>query len=691
MAVACAVALTCAACRSGPAALPQRRINVLLVTIDTLRADRIGAGIAPGIDRLAAASVQFTAARAAVPLTLPSHTTIHTGLLPPIHGVHENGVAFESDAHPTLATLLKRAGYRTAAFVGAFVLDRRFGLAQGFDVYDDRIPRHPDAFERLEAERPAAAVIEAALAWLSHNASPAESAPFFLWIHLYDPHAPYAPPSEFRGARSLYDGEVAYVDAQITRLLEWLRSRALLDRMAVVVAGDHGEGLGDHGERTHGMLLYDSTLRVPLVVAAPGRAPQRRDDPVSLADVAPTILRAAGVGPPAGMNGRDLFDRDGAPADLYSETEYPRAAGWAPLEALTDGRWKTIRAGAATEVYDLGDDPGETRNLASSHSGIAAAMLRTIGRIRANPPAAGRAISRETEERLRALGYVSSSPSSAIDPHAPNPATRIAAWNAFEDALSALNERRPEAAAALERLAAEYGDARLFQTTYARALKDKGDPGRALEVYRAAAKRWSPDAMLLHDLAVAARDTARRARGPRAAALRSEAVRAEEAAIAVDPNNALAHNALGLIAVEDNRLQAAIAAFARATAIDRNNASYRTNLGNAKRAAGDLPGAEQAYRSALDVDPSTVDAANGLGVVLVETHRPADAVPWLERATRAAPDFVEARLNLAIALQQSGNSLRAADEYRRILAADPVHKREREAAAALLASLGAGR
>jgi tetratricopeptide (TPR) repeat protein len=168
-------------------------------------------------------------------------------------------------------------------------------------------------------------------------------------------------------------------------------------------------------------------------------------------------------------------------------------------------------------------------------------------------------------------------------------------------------------------------------------------------------------------------------------------VRAEEAAIKLDPNNALAHNALGLIAVEDNRLQAAIAAFARATAIDRNNASYRTNLGNAKRAAGDLPGAEQAYRSALDVDPSTVDAANGLGVVLVETHRPADAVPWLERATRAAPDFVEARLNLAIALQQSGNSLRAADEYRRILAADPVHKREREAAAALLASLGAGR
>jgi arylsulfatase A-like enzyme/tetratricopeptide (TPR) repeat protein len=718
---ACAIALVHLGC-SRPQRAPQpRQLNVLLITIDTFRADRLGAGVAPGLDRLAESSVRFTSARATVPLTLPSHVTILTGLLPPVHGVRANGLDALSDRHPTIATLLKRAGYQTAAFVGAFVLDRRFGLAQGFDGYDDQVPRDPAATERLEAERPAQVVVDHALAWLNaHVTSPAlpavpappglpappgppgPPAPFFVWIHLYDPHAPYTPPAEFRAkARSAYDGEIAYVDAQVARVVDWMRARALTDRSLIVVAGDHGEGLGDHGERTHGMLLYDSTLRVPLMLAAPGHAPSRRDEAVSLRDVAPTILRAVGVVPPPELEGRDLLatarpgpslQREGRQPDLYAETEYPRVAGWASLQALTDGRWKTIRAGAVSEVYDLQHDSTETRDLARSEQAVAAAMASTIDRIHATGGApTDRVVSREAEERLRTLGYVASSTQPLQNPAAANPATRIDAWNAFEDALAAANDHRPEAIAALKKLAFENPEAEVFQTTYARALRDAGQPARALLIYRSAAQRWPSDATLLHDLAVAARDAAAQARGSAADALRREAAGADAAAVALAPTNAMAHNGLGLLAVDENRLHDAIAEFQRATAIDANNASYWANLGNARRGSGDRAGAEQAYRRAIEIDPRTVDAANGLGVLLVEAQRPSEAVAWLERATAAAPDFVEARLNLGIALQQAGQPDRAAQVYRSVLAAPPRYIREREAAAKLLASLGAAR
>jgi arylsulfatase A-like enzyme/Tfp pilus assembly protein PilF len=675
---------------------------VLLVTIDTFRADRVGIGVAPAIDRLAAAGIRFTSARSAVPLTLPSHTTIHTGLLPPVHGVRENGANALDASHPTLARLLKGAGYETAAFVGAFVLDHRFGLAQGFDTYDDQITRDPDAADRLEAERPASAVIDRALAWLDHFAISNQQSAFFVWIHLYDPHAPYTPPKEFSSGRSPYDGEIAYADAQLARVLQALRTRGLMDRTMVVVAGDHGEGLGDHGERTHGMLLYDSTLRVPLVIAAPGRVAETRDEPVSLADLAPTLLRAAGVVPPEGMKGRDLLGATvpgatmpgaaGASVpDLYSETEYPRVAGWSPLQALTDGRWMTIRAGAALEVYDLRADPRQEHDLSASQPGVGSAMSARADAIHASAGAAGsRAISPEAQDRLRSLGYVASSASPTAAAAGPNPATRIAAWNEFEDALAALNAHR-DALPALKRLAAANPDAPVFQTTYARGLKDAGQVDAALAAYRAAAKRWPADATLLHDLAVTARAAAGTARGASAQALRDEAARADQAALVVEPNSAAAHNGLGLQAIESGQAAEAAREFERATAIDSNNASYWANLGNARRAGGDRAGAEQAYRRALDSDARAADAANGLGVLLVEANRPAEAAPWFERAIAAAPDFVEARLNLGIALQQSGQPARAAENYRAVIAAGGNHPREKDAARKLLASLGAAR
>jgi choline-sulfatase len=766
-----------------PAGAGPARPNVLLVTIDTWRADRLGAGISPALDQLAASAMRFTAARTAAPLTLPAHTTILTGLLPPAHGVRVNGLDVLSGSHRTVARLLKDSGYRTAAFIGAFVLDRRYGLAAGFEAYDDRIPRDPRASERLDAERPASAVIDGALAWLDANAGAgggaptatagAPATPFFVWIHLYDPHAPYNPPPEFLervkhlnvpgrsgsdAQQTKYDGEIAYADSQFARVLSWLQTRGLAERTLIVVAGDHGEGLGEHDEHTHGMLLYDSTLRVPLVVAAPGRQAAVRDEAVSLADIAPTILAAAGVARPDAMKGRDLLgdikvdgkvrlkpdttdtgrpnaggvrlkpdatgisnvglkpdtnDTDnvrlkpdttdaGRPnpgsvrlqPDLYSETDYPRAAGWIPLQALTDGRWTTIRAGSAIEVYDLRNDPRQLHNIASFQQSIANAMSARIEAIRGAAEkrdlSSAREVSKDAEERLRALGYVASGSQAAVAANAPNPASVIEAWNRFEDALTALHAQRPDALAALEELAREHPESPVFQATAALAMKDAGKLDRALATYRRAARRWPTDPMLFHDLAVAARDASHAAQGAAARSLREEARKAERVALALSPNSAVAHNGLGLLAVDEGRTQEGAAEFERASAMDPNNASYLANLGNARRALGDRAAAEQAYRRALNVSPQTADAANGIGVLMVEAQRPAEAVAWFERALAAAPDFAEARLNLGIALQESGQAARAAEQYRQVLAARGA-PREKEAATKLLAAMQGGR
>ena len=257
--------LLLAACNRTPPPAPIQKPNVLLITVDTLRADRVGRGLTPALDELAARGTRFTAARSTAPLTLPSHASIMTGTLPPENGVRVNGAALAT--RPTLARSFKDAGYQTGAFVGAYVLDRRFGLSGGFDTYDDRVQRDPSGAARLEAERRGDIVVDAALKWLGGRSG----TPFFAWVHLYDPHAPYNPPQEFlaKAGGKPYDGEVAFADAQVGRLVDFLRSSGQIDRTIVVVTGDHGEGLGDHGEETHGMLAYDSTLRVPLILVLP--------------------------------------------------------------------------------------------------------------------------------------------------------------------------------------------------------------------------------------------------------------------------------------------------------------------------------------------------------------------------------------------------------------------------------------
>ena len=386
-----------AACGGGAGSEVARPRHLLLVTLDTVRADHLGAyGYAaaetPNLDHLAQAGLRFDQAMSPVPLTLPSHASLLTGRLPLEHGVRHNGARPLAAGTETLATRLTTCGFDTAAFVGAFVLDHRFGLNRGFGHYDDDIARDPGRDLRLEAERPASEVVDRALAWLAREeAAPAR--PQFLWLHLYDAHAPYTPPAPFaeRHPDQPYDGEIAAVDAQLGRLLAAVRQRLGADVLVAVVA-DHGESLGDHGESTHGLLLYQPVLRVPLLLAGPGLPAGRTvATPVGLTDLAPTLAGLLGCAGEVPLGtGRDLSGYlragDEPPgADLYAETQYPTLFGWSPLTALRRGAFKYI-AGPRPELYDLNQDRGEEHDLLHREPATARPLAARLEEMQASAP-----------------------------------------------------------------------------------------------------------------------------------------------------------------------------------------------------------------------------------------------------------------------------------------------------------------
>ena len=388
---------------------PQRS-SLVIVTLDTTRADRLPAygfaGVAtPTIDALVSRGAVFDEAVSVAPLTLPAHTSLFTGLYPPHHGVRDNGDAPLDRSHTTLAALLRARGFRTGAFVGSVVLSADRGLSEGFDVYDDG----STGSERAPHRRSATEVIDRASAWIR---SLNEGASFFLWVHLYDVHAPQTPPLEFRrtyGDR--YEGGIAYVDSEIGRLLDVLRQRRLLDHTVQLIAGDHGESLGEHGEAQHGLLVYDSTMHVPLIVAGPGVAPGRIRIPTSLVDILPTVCDLLHVPAPAG-DGRSLMPavRGTAVPDrlVYGESMYPRRFGQTPIRMVRDGRFKYIAA-RQPELYDLQNDPSELHDVSAARRSVMSALAQILQRIDASDdrPSPAGGLDPERRRRLEALGYAS--------------------------------------------------------------------------------------------------------------------------------------------------------------------------------------------------------------------------------------------------------------------------------------------
>src|SRR5947209_616768 len=384
--------------------------NVLLITLDTFRADRIGANT-PNLRKLAGESVRFTNADSPVPLTLPAHCSILSGELPLHHGVRNNGAnPFPVDLE-TLATIFSAAGYRTGAFVSAFVLDHRFGLQHGFERYDDEIPRDATAeANTLEAERRGDVTVDRALAWL--DVGRASARPWFAWVHLYDAHAPYAPPAPYP---QTYDGEIAFVDAQVGRLL------AAIDRKntIILIAGDHGESLGEHGELTHGLLVYEATLHVPMLLAAPDAEGHEVKTPVSSIDIAPTLAQLAGL--KLGKADGIALPLKGEPdeKDLYAESQYPTTFGWSALSAIRRGTSKLI---SNRELYDLQRDPNEKTNVLQADRRTFRALDTAMLEIRKSEaaPSTQTTVDEETRRKLASLGYVApSGPASGGEHPAP--------------------------------------------------------------------------------------------------------------------------------------------------------------------------------------------------------------------------------------------------------------------------------
>jgi len=644
--------------------------NVLLITIDTLRADALrcdgGPARTPAIDALAAIGLRFSFAHAHAVVTLPSHASILTGLYPYQHGYRENAGHRLPAGTGTLATRLKAAGFETGAFVAAFPLDARFGLTPGFDVYDGRFDDVGSGAEFLLPERPAPIVVARATAWIR-----ARGGRWFAWVHLYEPHAPYRPAAPFdrEYADRPYFGEVAAADRALAPLLDALRAAAR--PTLVAVTGDHGEALGDHGETTHGLFAYESTLHVPLIVAEvstqrgqSSRSPQRTtpsyevsDAPARHIDIVPTILDTLGLPVPPELPGHSLrtrADRDGAAAraSYFEAMESMLDFGFAPLAGVLVGREKYIEL-PLSELYDLSRDAGETANLVAREGERARVLAARLGGFHAPLPGAPRAEAPDVAAQLRALGYVSGSAArKARYTERDDPKRLVEIDRLMHDAVALDDEGRlREAIALYQRILATRPDMMAASRHLAFDRWRLGDAGAAIAALRAAlaAGAAAPGAeiQLATYLSEAGQST--------------QAIELLQAAANAEPTlDAL--NALGIAYARSGRHADALAAFARSLEIDPGNAMTFENVGAVHLDEGRLGDAKQAFERAIASNPESSQGHAGLAMVAIRQGDRRTAIAEWERAVALQPANFDALYDLGIQLAEDGQ-MEAARRY----------------------------
>ena len=635
------------------------RPNVLLITLDTTRADRLGcygraSAHTPALDGLAADGVRFTRAFCNVPLTLASHATIMTGLYPPEHGCRVNGLKAISAGAPLLAETLSARGYDTAAFVAAVVLDPRFGLNRGFDVYDGyRMPGAIDPRDELALirYRRGNEVADAALAWLKGRSRK----PFFCWVHFFDPHRPYYldepldPPDPARA----YELAIGFMDRQVARLLAHLREDGLLDKTIVIAVGDHGEGLGQHGEDEHGLLLYDEATRVPLIVRPPGgRAGGTVSDAaVSSVDIAPTLLDLLRVKASAPFSGRSfvpaLRGENLPEVPVYIETRFPSTEyGWSPLAGMLRGNWKYIRA-PREEIYDLQRDPGETNSLAAGASAELQGLRQALAEMeRRMKPRAAAVVKLDAASRraLESLGYAAgggSSPAESAKASLRDPKDAVWMRREFMDAEEDAREgRAAQAEARLAKLIAASPESMAFHYRLGELLFAQGRFDDARRAFADMAKQFPDNYAPHYDL------------GKTLIRLRAygEAIAELELAARLDSQRVEVENNLGLALLYKGDATAAAEAFRRSIAIEPRQVDPHSNLGHVLLQQGRTEPAIAEFRSALEVEPNALGPRYNLGLALLQAGRHAEAVREFRRVVELKPDFAEARKKLEIAL-----------------------------------------
>ncbi len=651
-------------CRRTPAEPgPGPKPNVLLVTIDTLRADRVGcyghaSASTPVLDALAARGVRFETAVVHVPLTGPSHASILTGLGPLGHGFRENAGFVLPAQVKSGAEDFRQAGYRTAAFVSAFPLDRRFGFDRGFDVYDDHLPKGTDSRRTPYVERFADATTDAVLRWLE---APAEGAPrpFFLWVHYYDPHAPYEPPGDLavRFRTAPYDGEVAFADRQLGRLLHALDERGLIGQTLVLAMSDHGEGLGDHGEGTHGLFVYDSTLKVPFIVAGPGVGAGRVAPTVARGiDVLPTLLDYAGLPLRPDLEGRSLRPAiegramDDAPTyveSLYSQREF----GWAPLFAWRTARHKMIEA-PRPELYDLQEDPGEMNDLAPRETARLADMRQTLEVARSqSPPSASAEVDPESAEMLRALGYIAKAGGQELVAGAslrdPKDGQRLVPR--LNRGMSAVRTDPATAIRELRSVLAEDPGLLVARRSLAVAYTSARQYDRAIAELR----RLEKDGVLTAEDGVVLGDNLR------FAGRLDEATAVLERTARENPRFAQPWLSIAEVHVKRNELGEAAAAYQRVLEMAPGHVEALRGLGDLAFLREKPDEAARRYERILEIDPADAGAMTKLGVLRMRSGRPDEATALFRRAIERDPTNGEALLYLAGALTSTGRAAEA--------------------------------
>ena len=618
--------------------------NVVLITLDTTRADRIGcygyeAAETPNLDALAAGGVRVADAVTCVPLTLPAHAAILTGRYPPRLGVRDNGLYRLDEKHHTLAERLKEKGYATAAFIAAFVLDKRYGLDQGFDEYDDNVTlkyRRPGV-RQASPQRPADAVIDSALTWLDDHCRRNPQQPFFMWVHLFDAHTPYAPPEPFRSrfADSPYDGEIAFADQQAGRLIERLRELGRIEQSLIVVLGDHGEGLGQHHEPGHSLLIYDTTMRVPLILYAPKLWPAGvvvDDRVVATVDVMATVLDLIGE-PVEELDGLSLLQAAAPDRAVYMETLSPRLNhGWSALFGLRTHRDKYIEA-PTPEYYDLRTDPAEARNALDDNVARGNALANLLEQMRASFPddaGGGPTVVPDSDamQKLQALGYLGGTPpgAAAAGPR-PDPKDQIVKY--------------------------------LAELTKAAQWVDQGRFAEAVPHIRRVLEDNLLDARLWHLLSLAQLGLGQL----------EQALASRKKTIELQPEDVVHWIRMAHLQLALGDREAAAAALDQAVAVDPDDGEIYLLRARLAADAGDFERALLECRQARLRDPTrhTAMSFSAAGSLYDRLNRPRDAKEAYERAYAADPLDSGALLGLARVAAREGRSRRATEVANRIL------------------------
>jgi arylsulfatase A-like enzyme/Flp pilus assembly protein TadD len=647
---ALALTLVLAAIALGPILRrPLRQPDVILITIDTLRADALGFTgnqriRTPYLDSLAARGTVFTNAHAHNVVTLPSHTNILTGLYPYQHGIRDNAGFTLDPRHPTLAAMLHAAGYATAAFVSAFPLDSRFGLNAGFDVYDDKYREGSNPLDFVVQERPAEETLNAARTW--YDATPNKKK--FLWIHLYDPHAPYDPPSPFREQYrdAPYLGEVAYVDAQLARFIEPLLQSH--PNTLVVITGDHGEALGDHGEQTHGLFAYESTLNVPLIIIDPDQQPRKETNYVRHIDLVPTILHRLGVRIPPALPGHPLVvGPAGGTGNSDSYFEAISASlnrGWAPLVGLIHSGRKYIEL-PVPELYDLAADPGEKKNLAETDRRDLFAIRKLLADGAPRAQNIKRSVDPAEKAQLMSLGYISGSAEKKTYTAADDPKNLIGVDNELHEAVALYQTGQlPKAIDILRTILKRDPNIKVAAEMLAFMLQQNENPAAAIDMLRRAVQAGA----------------ANEAMQVRLGLLLSATGQAKEALDTLKPfasgQDPDVLNAYGIALADNGDPAGARAEFEKALSIDHTNATAYQNLGVVALRRGDIAGARASLGKALTLNDRLPTALNLMGVIEMKSGHPDEAINWWRKAVKADPRLYDAMYNLAIVASRTGRN-----------------------------------